>query len=54
MRAPMGIKIKGQNLAQIEALGLEIEPLLKEVEGVKAEAVFADRIVNQALSKHHN
>ena len=47
MRAPMGIKIKGQNLAQIEALGLEIEPLLKEVEGVKAEAVFADRIVGK-------
>lgn len=47
MRAPMGIKIKGQNLAQIEAFGLEIEPLLKEVEGVKAEAVFADRIVGK-------
>lgn len=47
MRAPMGIKIKGQDLKQIEAFGLELEQLLKEVEGVKAEAVFADRIVGK-------
>ncbi len=47
MRAPMGIKIKGQDLKQIEAFGMELEQLLKEVEGVKAEAVFADRIVGK-------
>ncbi len=47
MRAPMGIKVKGQNLAQIEAFGLQLEELLKEAKGVKKEAVFADRIVGK-------
>ncbi len=47
MRAPMGIKIKGQNLKQIEDFGLQLETILKEVEGVKKEAVFADRIVGK-------
>lgn len=47
MRAPMGIKVKGQNLEDIEAFGLELEKILKEAEGVKAEAVFADRIVGK-------
>jgi Cu(I)/Ag(I) efflux system membrane protein CusA/SilA len=47
MRAPMGIKVKGQNLAQIEAFGVALETILKEVDGVKKEAVFADRIVGK-------
>ena len=47
MRAPMGIKVKGQDLKQIEAFGLQLESVLKEVEGVKKEAVFADRIVGK-------
>ena len=47
MRAPMGIKVKGQDLEQIEAFGLQLETILKEVEGVNAEAVFADRIVGK-------
>ena len=47
MRAPMGIKIKGQDLKQIEAFGLQLENILKEAEGVKDEAVFADRIVGK-------
>lgn len=47
MRAPMGIKVKGQNLAQIEAFGLELETILKQVPGVKKEAVFSDRIVGK-------
>ena len=47
MRAPMGIKIKGQSLEQIEAFGIALESILKEVEGVKKEAVFADRIVGK-------
>ena len=47
MRAPMGIKIKGNNLKDIEALGLELEEIIKEVEGVKRDAVFADRIVGK-------
>lgn len=47
MRAPMGIKVKGQRLEEIEAFGIELEKLLKQVEGVKQEAVFADRIVGK-------
>ena len=47
MRAPMGIKVKGQSLAQIEAFGLELENILKQIPGVKKEAVFADRIVGK-------
>lgn len=47
MRAPMGIKIKGQDLRQIEAFGLELESILKQAEGVKESAVFADRIVGK-------
>ena len=47
MRAPMGIKVKGQDLKKIEAFGMALESQLKEVEGVKVEAVFADRIVGK-------
>ena len=43
----MGIKIKGPDLETIEAFGLQLEKYLKEVEGVKAAAVFADRIVGK-------
>lgn len=47
MRAPMGIKVKGQDLREIEAFGIELEEILKHAEGVKIEAVFADRIVGK-------
>ena len=47
MRAPMGIKVKGQDLKQIEAFGVKLENILKQAEGVKQEAVFADRIVGK-------
>ncbi|QQX77022.1 MULTISPECIES: efflux RND transporter permease subunit [Aequorivita] len=47
MRAPMGIKVKGQDLKQIEAFGIQLENILKQAEGVKTEAVFADRIVGK-------
>jgi Cu(I)/Ag(I) efflux system membrane protein CusA/SilA len=47
MRAPMGIKVKGQDLNQIEAFGVQLEGILKQAEGVKSEAVFADRIVGK-------
>jgi Cu(I)/Ag(I) efflux system membrane protein CusA/SilA len=62
MRAPMGIKVRGTNLAAIEAFGLELEKHLREVDGVKDAAVFADRIVGkpyllldidrEAISRH--
>jgi Cu(I)/Ag(I) efflux system membrane protein CusA/SilA len=47
MRAPMGIKVKGPDLKTIEAFGLQLEDLLKQSEGVKEQAVFADRIVGK-------
>ncbi len=47
MRAPMGIKIYGSDLATIQSFGLNLEAHLREVDGVKDAAVFADRIVGK-------
>jgi Cu(I)/Ag(I) efflux system membrane protein CusA/SilA len=47
MRAPMGIKVYGPDLKTIEDFGMQLEVILKEVASVKAEAVFADRIVGK-------
>ena len=47
MRAPMGINVYGPDLKTIENFGLQLENVLKEVPSVKAEAVFADRIVGK-------
>jgi len=47
MRAPMGVKVKGPSLETIEAVGLQIERFLKEVDAVEPAAVFADRIVGK-------
>lgn len=47
MRAPMGIKVYGPDLSTIQDFGFQLETILKEVPSVKAEAVFADRIVGK-------
>jgi Cu(I)/Ag(I) efflux system membrane protein CusA/SilA len=47
MRAPLGIKVKGPDLASIEQVGLRIEELLKEVPAIEPATVFADRIVGK-------
>ena len=47
MRAPMGIKVQGPDLETIEAFGLRLEELLREVPQVRAETVFADRVVGK-------
>ncbi|NPD44166.1 MULTISPECIES: efflux RND transporter permease subunit [unclassified Lentimicrobium] len=47
MRAPMGMKVYGPDLESIEKVGYELEKLLKEVEGVSAMSVFADRVVGK-------
>jgi len=47
MRAPMGVKIKGNSLKQIEAFGLVLEDFLKKIPGIKKEAVFADRVIGK-------
>lgn len=53
MRAPMGVKVKGPSLASIEKFGMKLENLLKQVDGVKDEAVFADRIVGKPYLQIH-
>ena len=53
MRAPMGIKVKGPDLETIEAFGLELERLLKEIPSVQANTVFADRIVGKPYLEIH-
>ncbi len=47
MRAPMGVKVKGNDLETIEAFGLELEEVLRDVPGVNASSVFAERIVGK-------
>ncbi len=47
MRAPMGIKVRGPNLKDIEAFGLELEKWLREVDGIKDASVFSDRIIGK-------
>ena len=47
MRAPMGIKISGPDLESIERFGLEIEELLRDVPIIRAETVFADRVIGK-------
>ncbi|MCB9847542.1 MAG: efflux RND transporter permease subunit [Phycisphaeraceae bacterium] len=46
-RAPMGIKVYGPDLMTIESFGLDLERLLKMAPGVRADAVFADRVVGK-------
>jgi Cu(I)/Ag(I) efflux system membrane protein CusA/SilA len=47
MRAPMGVKVKGPDLKSIEKVGMEIEKYLKEVPGIEASTVIADRIIGK-------
>jgi copper/silver efflux system protein len=47
MRAPMGIKIAGPDLESIEQFGLALEPILREVPELRAQTVFADRVVGK-------
>jgi Cu(I)/Ag(I) efflux system membrane protein CusA/SilA len=45
MRAPMGLKVYGPDLASIEQAGMLLEQALKDVPSVKATSVFYDRAV---------
>lgn len=47
MRAPMGLKVYGPDLETLEKVALDLEAMLKQVPSIKAEAVFADRIVGK-------
>jgi Cu(I)/Ag(I) efflux system membrane protein CusA/SilA len=47
MRAPMGIKVHGPSLEQIEAFGLALQRELASVPELRPETVFADRVVGK-------
>jgi len=47
MRAPIGIKISGSNLKQIEGFGLQLEKIIKDIPGVNEASVFAERMVGK-------
>lgn len=47
MRAPMGIKVHGPSLEVIDEFGLKLEKILQSVPSVRAESVFADRVVGK-------
>ncbi len=53
MRAPLGIKVKGADLSSIEAVGLQLERLLKEVPSVMPSTVNADRIIGKPYLEIH-
>jgi len=53
MRAPMGLKIRGPDLATIDRFGQQVEALLKTVPEVKKQAVLADRIVGKPYLELH-
>jgi len=47
MRAPMGIKVKGPDLATIENVALQMEKLLQQVPSISPLTVLADRVVGK-------
>ena len=47
VRAPMAARIRGTSLESIEKVGMQVERFLKEVPGVQAAAVIADRIIGK-------
>ncbi|MCP4504181.1 MAG: efflux RND transporter permease subunit [Deltaproteobacteria bacterium] len=53
MRAPMGIKVHGPSLDVIEAFGMKLEKILKNVATLQEESVFADRVVGKPYLEIH-
>jgi Cu(I)/Ag(I) efflux system membrane protein CusA/SilA len=47
MRAPMGLKLRGTSLEELERVGLRIEKFLKEVPSIEPASVVADRVVGK-------
>ncbi len=47
MRANMGIRISGPDLDTIDDFATTVEPLIRQVEGVRPASVFADRVVGK-------
>ncbi|MCA9538235.1 MAG: efflux RND transporter permease subunit, partial [Myxococcales bacterium] len=53
MRAPMGVKIRGQSLADLDVVARAIEAELKQVPGVEPATVLADRVVGKPYLEIH-
>ena len=47
MRAPMGVQVQGPSLEAIERFGLALEQVLRGVPQLRADTVFADRVVGK-------
>ncbi|MGM0460064.1 MAG: efflux RND transporter permease subunit [Bacteroidota bacterium] len=47
MRANLGIRISGPDLETINEFGSDLEPLIREVDGVRPASVYADRVVGK-------
>ncbi|MCC5933485.1 MAG: efflux RND transporter permease subunit [Balneolales bacterium] len=47
MRANIGIRVSGPDLQTIDDFSVALEHLIREVEGVRAASVFADRVVGK-------
>ena len=47
MKSSLGVKVKGTNIRAIEAFAIQLEKVLKEVQGIRPETVIADRIVGK-------
>ena len=47
MRAPMGIKVQGPDLESLERFGQQLEVALRDVPALRAETVFAERVVGK-------
>ncbi|MFO8028763.1 MAG: efflux RND transporter permease subunit, partial [Cyclonatronaceae bacterium] len=62
MRANMGVRVSGPDLETIDEFATALEPVIREVEGVRPASVFADRVVGkpyleididrQAIARH--
>jgi Cu(I)/Ag(I) efflux system membrane protein CusA/SilA len=53
IRANMGVKIYGTDLANIEAAGRQIEKQLREVDSIDPQSVIADRIIGKPYLEIH-
>jgi len=47
VRAPMAYKVQGPDLETLERVTLELERILKQIPSIRAETVFADRVVGK-------
>ncbi len=47
MRANMGVRVSGPDLETIDEFATSLEPVLRQVEGVRPASVFADRVVGK-------